>query len=68
MCMQNRNKLLDIENTLLATKGKKEVERDKIGCGNKRYKLLDKQQEYTVQHSELYMILQQSMKYNLQNY
>ena len=31
MCMQNRNKLLDVENTLLATKGKKEVGRDKIG-------------------------------------
>ena len=34
MYMQNRNRLPDIENKLVVTKGKREVARDKLGVCN----------------------------------
>ena len=48
--LQNRNRLTDIENKLMVTKGEREWGRDKLGFGISRYKLyqIDKQQGPTV--------------------
>ena len=53
-----RNKLTDIENELMATKG--ERERDKLGEWNEEIQTtihkIDKQQGFTIKHRELYSI------------
>ena len=50
--MQNRNRLADIENKLVATKGEREENMDKLGCGDEQtYSIIhkiDKQQGFTV--------------------
>ena len=40
MYMQNRNRLTDVENKLVVTKGERKVQRDDGGDGINRYKLL----------------------------
>ena len=40
MYMQNRNRLTDIENKLVVTKGEREGGRNKLGVGINRHKLL----------------------------
>ena len=58
MYMQNRNRLTDIENTLVVTRGRGQRRGADYGYGIKRYKLICIKQIrskdiYIVQHKEL---------------
>ena len=59
MCMQNRNRLSDIENKLMVTKeqaGKGQIRGMGLTDTKQTTIKIDKQQEYAIQHKELYSL------------
>ena len=60
MYLQYRNRLTDIENECMVTKGERGWGRDKLGFWNEQIHTtiynIDKQQGLTVEHRELYTI------------